>query len=115
MAGISLILFITAITMGATTLWRGLRQGRPAVILGYAHATTALTALTVLGVRVFTGPENLLLNSAFFVFLLAAIGGLFTLAVRGRNEPVMLPLILLHATAAVVAVLLLIAGVAAGG
>ncbi|SEO89665.1 hypothetical protein [Aquisalimonas asiatica] len=115
MAGISLSLFIMAMALGITTLWRGVRLGRPSVALGYAHACTALTALVVLGLRVFTGPENLLLNSAFFVFLLAVIGGLFTLAVRGRNEPVMLPLILLHATAAVVAVLLLAAGVAAGG
>lgn len=115
MAGVSLFLFIVAIALGATTLWRGVRQRRPLVALGYVHATTALSALVVLGIRVFTGPENLLLNSAFFVFLLAAIGGLFTLAVRRRDEPVMLPLILLHATAAVVAVLLLAAGVAAGG
>lgn len=115
MAALSLFVFLLAMTLGGFALWRGRRRGRPVVALGYLHAFTALGALTLLGVRVLTGPENLLLNSAFFVFLLAAAGGLFTLVVRPRDEPVILPLITLHATAAVVALLLLAAGVAAGG
>lgn len=115
MALASLLLFLLAMSLGATTLWLGHKRGRPIVLLGYLHALTALSALTVLGVRVFTGPQNLLLNSAFFVFLLAVLGGLFTLAVRRRDEPIVLPLILLHAIAAVVAVLLLLGGVNAGG
>lgn len=115
MAAISLILFLTAMALGLTNLLLGRRRGRPMVWLGYVHALTALGALTLLGARIATGEENLLLNSAFFVFLLALLGGLFTLAVRRRDEPIILPLILLHALAALVAVLLLAAGVSAGG
>ena len=115
MALASLLLFLLAMALGATTLWLGHKRRRPVVGLGYAHALIALSAVTVLGVRVFTGPQNLLLNSALFLFLLAAAGGLFTLLVRRRDEPIVLPLILLHAIAAVVAVLLLLAGVNAGG
>ncbi len=115
MALASLLLFTVAMSLGGLTIWLGHRRQRPVLALGYLHGLLALSALSLLGYRVFTGPENLLLNSAFFVFLLAALGGLFTLLVRRRDEPIVLPLILLHATAAVVAVLLLLAGVSAGG
>lgn len=115
MATVSLILFLAGILLGALTLWRSHRRQRPVVSLGYPHALVSLAALLVLGMRIATGPENLLLNSAFFVFLLAALGGAFTLTVRRRDEPVILPLILLHASAGIVAYLLLAAGVVAGG
>lgn len=115
MAAVSLVLLLAGMILGALTLWRSHRRQRPVVSLGYPHALIAVAALLVLGVRVATGPENLLLNSAFLVFLLAALGGVFTLAVRRRDEPVILPLILLHASAGVVAFLLLAAGILAGG
>ncbi len=115
MALISLLLFLLAIALGLTTLIIGQRRRRPPVALGYLHGATALSALGLLIVRVATGPENLLLNSAVVVFLLAALGGLFTLAVRQRDEPPILALILLHATAGIVATSLLAAGVHAGG
>lgn len=115
MAAVSLVLFLAGMVLGALTLSRSHRRRRPVVALGYSHALVALAGLVVLGMRVATGPENLLLNSAFLVFLLAALGGAFTLAVRRRDEPVILPLILLHAGTGVVAFLLLATGVLAGG
>lgn len=115
MAAVSLVLFLAGIVLGALTLWRSHLRQRPVVSLGYTHALIALAALLLLGLRIATGPENLLVNSAFLIFLLAALGGVFTLTVRRRDEPVILPLILLHASAGVVAFVLLAAGVLASG
>lgn len=114
MAALSLVLLLTAMALGAATLVRGQRRGRPPVAWGYVHATVALTAVAVLTGRVVTGPENLLLNSALVVLGLAATGGLFTLAVRRRDEPPVLALILLHATTGIIGAVLLLVGVLQG-
>ncbi|MEX0729551.1 MAG: hypothetical protein WED00_03480 [Aquisalimonadaceae bacterium] len=58
----------------------------------------------------FTSPENLWFNSAFFLFLLAYAGGILMLLVRRREEPPFMALIVLHAMTAIVAFLVLLGG-----
>ncbi len=102
--------FAAAIGLGATTAWLGLREQRPAIRLATVHGIVALGGLSLLGYRVFTGPENLWFNSAFFLFLLTVIGGVFMLLVRRRDEPPFAGLIALHAITGVVAFLVLLGG-----
>lgn len=103
--------FALTIVLGATVAWRGTKRRRLGWRLPALHGSLAIGAITLLGYRVFTGPENLWLNSAFFLFLLTAIGGIFMLAVHHRNEPPFLGLVALHAMTGVVAFLVLLGGI----
>ncbi len=102
--------FLTALVLGGTAAFLGLRGGRPAARVAAVHGLVATSALVLLGYRVFTGPENLWFNSAFFLFLLALVGGVFMRLVRRMNEPPFAALIVLHGVTAVVAFLVLLGG-----
>ncbi len=102
--------FLTALALGATNGALSRRRGRAIPLLGHLHGATALAAMGLLLYRILTGPENLWFNTALFLFLLALIGGGFAWLVRERREPPILPLVLLHASMAVVAFLVLLGG-----
>ena len=104
-------LFTTTIALGTTVAWLGTKRGRLGWALPLVHGGIGITAITLLGHRVFTGPENLWFNSAFFLFLLTAIGGIFMLAVHGRKEAPFLGLVALHALTGIVAFLVLMGGI----
>ncbi len=102
--------FATTIALGASLAWLGTKRGHLGWPLPALHGGVAMAAITLLGYRVFTGPENLWFNSAFFLFLLPAIGGGFMLAVHRRNEAPFLGLVALHALTGVLAFLVLMGG-----
>lgn len=108
----ALVTFTLAMTLvlGFATAWRGVRQRFPAARLGALHGVVGTVALALLGYRIYLGPQNLWFNSAFFLFLLAFIGGLFQLLVRRRDEPPFMGLIILHSVMAVIAFLVLLGG-----
>ncbi|MCK8516833.1 hypothetical protein M0534_10940 [Methylonatrum kenyense] len=103
-------LFTLAIALGASLAWLGTKRGRLGRMIPAVHGGGAIAAISLLGYRVFTGPENLWFNSAFFLFLLTAIGGVFMLAVHRRDEPPFLGLVALHALTGIVAFLVLVGG-----
>lgn len=107
------ITFAAALLLGALTARTGIRRKRPAIRLAAVHGMVASAALLLLGYRVFTGAQNFWFNSAFFLFLLAFLGGLLMLLVRRRDEPPFLALIVLHASMAIVAFLVLLGGLGA--
>lgn len=96
--------------MGVLTYRLSHRRGHWIPALGLSHAAIGLTALGLLLYRAVTGAENLWFNSAVFLFLLAVIGGGFAMLVRKRGEAPILPVVLLHATMAGVAFLVLLGG-----
>ena len=103
-------LFMATIAMGVITYQRSHRRGRWIPALGLTHGALGLVAVALLTFRAVTGPENLWFNSAIFLFLLTLIGGAFAFLVRRRDEAPILPVVLLHAVAAVVAFLVLLGG-----
>lgn len=103
-----------AMSFGGYLAVRGVKLKRPAPLLALVHAAIALTALGFLVYRVASGPKVLVYNSALFFLCLAAIGGIFVGALRERERPPVLPLVLLHAAAAATALVLLVVGLAHG-
>ena len=109
------ILFLaTAMGLGGYMAVRGVRLKRPAPRLALVHAAIALAALAFLAYRVAAGPKILVYNSALFFLCLAVIGGIFVGALRERERPPVLPLVLLHAGAAATALVLSLVGLTHG-
>lgn len=105
-----ILAFAAAILLGGINYRISRRRKRAHPWLGASHGLLALAAMGLLLHRILTGPENLWFNSAFFLFILALIGGGFAWLVRERGEAPILPLVLLHATTGVVGILLLFGG-----
>jgi len=96
--------------LGLDLARRALR-GRPASLTyGLSHAATAAAGVVTLSFGVFGGSAGKLINSALFFFVLALIGGLFLLIFRIQREPPPMAVVYLHASSALVAGGLLIAG-----
>ncbi len=110
MEALIVVLFLATMALGVITYRRSHRHGRWLPALGVSHGLLGAAALALLLVRAVTGPENLWFNSAAFVLLLALIGGGFAFVVRRRDEAPILPVVLLHAVAAVVGFLVLLGG-----
>jgi len=111
-AAIVLFCLATALGLGLVVLAVRDRQGSPALAAG--HAGIALSGLILLGVRIFSGPINMLYNDAALLFVLALAGGLVLLALRSgdrehRSPPPMIG-VSFHAVMALAALLLLILG-----
>lgn len=103
-------IFAAAMGLGINLAWRVSRGRSAALIHGLGHAAVAATGVLTLSVGVFGGASNKLVNSALFFFVLALIGGLFILIFRVQREPAPLAVIYLHASSALLAWGLLLAG-----
>jgi hypothetical protein len=75
------------------------------------HGSLALIALGLLLARTITGPNDMFLNAAAIVFLMAFAGGLLLLMLRSDRQPPPLIIVALHATFALVAFGLLLTGI----
>ncbi|MCC5812788.1 MAG: hypothetical protein JJU06_20700 [Ectothiorhodospiraceae bacterium] len=102
--------FLAALGLGAANGILSRKRGRAIPLLGHAHGAVALSAMGLLFYRILIGPENLWFNTALFLFLLALIGGGFAWLVRERGETPILPLVMLHASMALVAFFVLLGG-----
>ena len=60
----TLLLIVSAVTVGFYLVFIGLRHRRRAPGLGLTHASLALSCITLLFIQIFTGPENKLNNLA---------------------------------------------------
>ncbi len=103
----ALVLFLFAATLGIGLAVHAYRRGRGSS-LGYLHGAAGLAALAFLFARVFDGPRDLGLNSAAFLFSLAAVGGLLLLVFALRKEAPPLPFVVIHGAMAVVALLVFV-------
>jgi hypothetical protein len=102
------------VALGLFLVVLGVRYRRGSRILAAVHAGVALLGLSLLGMRVFSGPVNFLYNSAALLFVLALAGGLVLLAVRLSNHehhsPPSMFGVSLHAAMGLLALLLLVLG-----
>ncbi len=110
----AIILFCLAMMLGLWLVVLGVRYRRGSLALAAGHASIALLGMILLGMRVFSGPLDMLYNDAALLFVLALAGGLVLLALRlGSREhrsPPPLIGVSLHAAMALAALLLLVAG-----
>ena len=88
-----------------------MRYHRGSLVLGLGHGGVASLALIMLLVYVFREPaNNILYNSATFLFVLTLTGGLFLLALRDGRKPPPMIIVGLHAFLALTALTLLVKG-----
>jgi hypothetical protein len=110
----SIVLFCLAVSLGLYLVFLGMRHRRGSRALAAVHAGVALLGLGMLGKQVFFGPKHLLYNDAALMFVLALFGGLMLLAMRigepDRHSPPSMIGVSLHASMALVALLLLVLG-----
>jgi len=109
-----LILFLLVATGGIILAVLEARGHAPPLPVSAVHGTAALTAIVLLVLHDVAHPGSHLVNSATLVFMLAACGGLLLFAFRASRQRLPLPMVLLHAAFAVVALLLLTGGWFAG-
>jgi len=104
-------LFALAILVGLSLVFMGVRYQRSSLALGLTHAGIALTAVILLIVHSFQDPiTHKLYNNATFLFLLALAGGLVLLITRNNKKSAPLPIVIAHASLALIALALLIKG-----
>jgi peptidoglycan/LPS O-acetylase OafA/YrhL len=108
----SLLIFALVVALGLSMAADAGRRKQPVPLkLSLTHGGLALIALGLLLARTFTGPKNIFFNAAAVVFLMALAGGLLLLMLRSDRHPPPLIVVALHATFALVAFGLLVAGV----
>jgi len=105
-----LILFLLVATGGITLAVLEARDHAPPLPMSAIHGVAALTAIVLLVLHDVAHPGSHLVNSATLVFMLAACGGLLLFAFRASRQRLPLPVVLLHAAFAFMAILLLAAG-----
>lgn len=104
---------VLAATVGVI-LFRSHGRGRPPSLrAGLGHGALALTGVALLAGAVFGADQALTVNAALMLLVLALIGGVFVLLFRLEGERPPGFMVLLHALAAAVALVLL--GVALAG
>lgn len=106
----AILLFSLAAFMGLVLVILGVRYRRGSLALGLGHASTALVALSILGVAVFRGPVNMIADDAALLLLLALGGGVVLLALREGKKPPPMIVVGIHASMALTGLLLLIYG-----
>ncbi len=105
-----LILSLLIVAAGITLARAELRGHRIPVPLGMLHGIAGIALIVLLFWQDRQSPEHLLVNAATLIFGLTAAGGLMLFAFRSRRETPPGFLIGMHASFALVAVGLLIAG-----
>jgi hypothetical protein len=79
--------------------------------LAILHGLLGAAGLGLVLVPVLTASVPSLAKTALALFVAAALGGFILFAAHARNKPLPSPVVLIHAGAAVVAFILLVAGV----
>ncbi|HEX5419126.1 MAG TPA: hypothetical protein VFY39_03935 [Gammaproteobacteria bacterium] len=106
-----LIFFFVVIALAGAVLARYELGGREIPLpVGLLHGLAALAAIALLVVHDMHAPNNLLVNSATAVFVLAATGGLLLFLFRVQRQPVAGFVVTLHAGFALTAIVMLAIG-----
>lgn len=104
------ILFLVAVMGGVTAIVKHFKGKRVSPVFGFAHGAIGLVGLLFLGITVFTVAVDPLVKTAFWLFALAACGGLTQAVLRLRDTAVPKAVYVLHGTIAAVAFVLLLIG-----
>ncbi len=106
----AILLFSLAAIFGLSLIVMGARYRRSSRALGLGHAGIAVLALSLLGVQVFRGPNQMLYNDAAVLFVLVIVGGVVLLALRDGNKPPPIVVVGVHGGMALVALALVVVG-----
>ncbi len=105
----SLLLAIAA-ALGLTMVIIGARFHRSSLKLAISHGIFAIAGLGLLGTQIFRGPIDKYNNGAALLLTLALIGGGMLFALREKDKPPAMMLVLMHAIAAMAGLLILVLG-----
>jgi len=106
----AIILLSLAATFGLSMVFIGARFQRSSLKLAMGHATFALAGLAFLGTQIYQGPINKYNNGAALLLALALIGGGMLFALREKDKPPAMMLVLMHAIMAIAGLSVLILG-----
>ncbi len=106
----SILLFSLAASLGLYLVVLGTRYHRSSLKVGLIHSSIGLLALVLLILQIMNGAINKYNNVAALLMLLAVIGGIMLFALREKKEPPPMMLVVIHATMALVGLLLLYLG-----
>lgn len=107
----ALLLFCLVAALGIVLVVRlCLQRGFPGW-LGIVHGMGGLATLGLLFAGIFTIPHGMVINDAALVFVLVAVLGL-TIFALNRDAPTPVGLAIFHGLAAIVAIVILFAGLA---
>lgn len=104
------LLLATAAVLGLTMVFIGVLFHRSSFKLAMSHAAFALAGLAFLGTQIVQGPINKYNNGAALLLALALIGGGMLFALREKNKPPAMMLVLIHALMALAGLTVLILG-----
>ena len=108
-------LFGLAILAGLSLVFMGLRYQRSSLVLGLGHAGIALTAVILLIMYIIReATSHMLYNDAALLFVLTLAGGIVLLMTRSNNKSAPMPVVIVHASLALIALALLINGYTQG-
>jgi len=104
-------LFGLAILAGLSLVFMGVRYHRSSLALGLGHAGMALIAVILLIMHIIQeATSHMLYNDAALLFVLTLAGGIVLLMTRNNNKSAPLPVVIIHAALALIALTLLIKG-----
>lgn len=104
-------MFGLATLAGLSLVFMGVRYHRSSLALGLGHAGTAISALILLIVHIIReAVSHMLYNDAALFFLLTLIGGIVLLMMHNNKKSAPLPVVIVHASFALIALALLIKG-----
>ena len=107
---IVLVLYSLTLTLGAYMGLRYVRGRSVPALVAYGHGLCGIAATVSLAIAIWGGPTVMLLNDALFFYSLVIAAGLFMTLMRSRGiRPPMLYWAV-HGIVAVVAFMLLLAG-----
>lgn len=116
MLTVAAVLFALAAVGGLTMAYMHFKQDRnPPGGLAALHGVLAATALVILIWAVVQSGASTAVGWALGLFVVAALGGFFLVSFHVRNKRLPSPVVVIHALVAVVAFLLLLAGIFAAG
>jgi hypothetical protein len=104
-------LFGLAILAGLSLVFMGVCYHRSSLTLGLGHGGIALTAVVLLIINIVqSATTHRLYNDAALLFILTLGGGLVLMMTRGNNKSAPMPVVIIHASLALLALALLING-----
>ncbi len=106
----AVLLLTLAAILGFSLVVLGVRYHRSSLKLGLSHAVVALTGVLFLAIQIYIGPTDKYNNIAALLFFLAITGGLMLFALREPDRAPPMMLVLIHATAALSGLFILIIG-----
>jgi|GEM_PF-2448919 len=104
----TVLVLVSAVTVGFYLVLLGLRQRKRAPGLGLVHAALALSGIALLFTQIFTGPADKLNNVAALMLFFALVGGGMVFALHDKNRPPSMGAVIAHAVAGLVGISLLV-------